>query len=155
VTTATAASSTSRLIKSTHSSGAERPRTPPWSIRSISPVLLPLKFDGVDRPGRWGGSTGRWGGSTRGGSTVNRPLRPIPVSTAAFLASHYRHDTTRILVHGDLFCTTSLVVSIVSNDTSNVSMCVKDCLCQIVSHHNCVSSFLYSWRVCTERKMPI
>jgi len=43
---------TSRLCKSTHSSGAKRPRTPPWSIHPISPVLPPLKFDGADRSGK-------------------------------------------------------------------------------------------------------
>ena len=75
VTATTAASFTSRLTQSTHSSGAERPRTPPWSIRPISRVLPPLKFDGADR-------IGSWGGSTRGGSTVNLPIsgrRPIPL----------------------------------------------------------------------------
>jgi len=63
-TAATAASFTSWLIKSTHSNGVERPHTPPRSIRPISPVLPPLKFDEADRPGRWGGSTSKWGGST-------------------------------------------------------------------------------------------
>ena len=67
VMAATAASFTTRFIKSTHSSGVERPRTPPWSIRpsnstgridqeggvdrSVNGAHLP----GVNRP--WGGST--------------------------------------------------------------------------------------------------
>ena len=58
--------------KSTHSSGAVRPRTPPWSIRFIYLVLPPLKFDGADRPGRWGGLTSKWGGWTLDESTMGR-----------------------------------------------------------------------------------